>query len=366
MEQHPPNGRPPGGSPEVSVVISTHNRCDLLPEAVASVLGQEDGSPSFELIVVDNNSTDATRVVVEALIPRAGGRLRYAFERRQGLSHGRNAGIAHARGRVVAFTDDDVRVAPDWVKTIVGALDDHPDADFAGGKVLPRWPSEPPRWLTSEHWAPLAITDFGDETFYVDRSRPLCLVGASLAVRREVFDEFGGFDPAYQHEPGAVSAVEDHEFELRLWRAGRRGVYAPQIRITAEVQPHRLQKRYHRRWHSDHGRMFARLQRDDEHYDREGALVLAPANGLTLFGSPAWLYRFVLSEAAALARTAALGQQSRAFWHESRVREAVGQIGHGFRRHERECHTSRLAELGAFALALLRRRLSHHPLRPVG
>ncbi|MFL5577341.1 MAG: glycosyltransferase [Gemmatimonadaceae bacterium] len=349
----------------MSVVISTHNRCDQLPAAIASVLDQQPGGPSFELIVVDNNSIDNTRRVVEELQHAAAGdgRLRYAFERRQGLSHGRNAGVARARGRIVAFTDDDVRVAPDWVAAIVRALDAHPDADFVGGRILPRWPADPPRWLTREHWAPLAISDFGDEPRYVDRSKPLCLVGASLAVRREVFDEFGGFDPAFQHEPGAVSAVEDHEFELRLWRAGRRGLYSPDICIAAEVQPNRLEKRYHRRWHSDHGRMVARLERADEHYDRSGALVSAPPYWLTLFGVPAWLYRSMAYHVAAGLYAGLLGRGAQAFWHETQLRESLGQMRHYLATRPRERHTSHLAEVGQFALALLRRRRSHDRLR---
>jgi glycosyltransferase involved in cell wall biosynthesis len=366
MEQPPLGQRPSHGLPEVSVVISTHNRCDLLPEAVTSVLGQDAESPPFELIIVDNNSTDGTRRVAEALIERGNGRLRYAFEPRQGLSYGRNAGVACARGRIVAFTDDDVRVAPDWVKSIVRALDSNPDVDFVGGKVLPRWPVRPPRWLTPLHWSPLAIADFGDEPLYVDLHRPLCLVGASLAVRREVFDQFGGFDPEFQHDPGAVSAIEDHEFEQRLWSAGRRGLYVPEIVITAEVQPRRLEKRYHRRWHLDHGRMIARLEADQSEYARDGVGVAAQDGGLVLFGVPAWLYRRVITHAAASAVAAVRGREELAFWHENQVREAVGQIRYHFQCHQRGSRRRRpAAELGAFALALVRRWRSHHRLRPV-
>jgi glucosyl-dolichyl phosphate glucuronosyltransferase len=363
MEQSPLNRRPELGTPDVSVVISTHNRRDLLPEAIASVLAQEENSPPFELIVVDNDSTDGTREVVEELIARGDGRLRYLFEARKGLSYGRNAGVACARGRIVAFTDDDVRVAPDWVRSIVRALDAHPEVAFVGGKVLPRWPADPPRWLTPLHWSPLALADFGDEPRYVDRHNPACLVGASLAVRRELFDEFGGFDPAYQHDPGAVSAVEDHEFEQRLWRAGRRGLYAPEVVITAAVQPDRLEKRYHRRWHYDHGRMVARLECADR--ESAGASGDCEDGRLQLFGVPAWAIRRVVARLVAWVAATVLDRPALAFWHEGEMREAAGQIRYHFERHRRESHRRNLAaELGAFALALVRRWRSQHRLRP--
>ena len=95
---------------EVSVVLSTYNRCHILPDALESLLAQE-GGVSYEIILVDNNSTDRTREVVESFIARGATNLTYVFEGRQGLSYGWNSGIAHARAPVIAFTDDDVSPA---------------------------------------------------------------------------------------------------------------------------------------------------------------------------------------------------------------------------------------------------------------
>ena len=154
-----------------SVNICTYNRCRMLREALESVLSQRvhDGG-RYEVIVVDNNSTDETRQVVESFIARGHANLRYVFEGRQGLSYARNAAVSAARSPILAFTDDDVRVKPDWVATIKRTLDDHPEVDCVGGKVLPRWTFAPPSWLTREHWAPLALVDYGDQPFYVKRA----------------------------------------------------------------------------------------------------------------------------------------------------------------------------------------------------
>jgi glycosyltransferase involved in cell wall biosynthesis len=275
----------------VSVVMSTYNRDGLLTEAIESVLAQRTPAPPFELVVVDNNSTDGTRAVIEGFVARYPGRLRYVFEERQGVSHGRNAGIAHATAPIIAFTDDDVRVAPDWVASIVCALAAHPEIDYVGGKVLPRWPAPPPRWLDQSHWAPLALTDYGDSAFAVGRADPRCLVSANLAMRRTALDLVGNFNPAFDSRPGrTLSSVEDHEIQLRLWRLGRQGMYAPSVVVEAEVQPNRLTKAYHRRWYRDHSRLAPLIYQRGELIDVTGALVTR-TGGRSIFGIPAWAYR---------------------------------------------------------------------------
>ena len=252
---------------DISVVITTYNRCDLLSGALESVLAQEVGDVRFEVIVVNNNSTDQTRLTVESLMERSGHRLIYVFEGRQGIPHGRNAGIKKARAPIIAFFDDDVRVLPDWVLNIKRALDDHPEADFVGGKILPRWEVAPPSWLTRNHWCPLALLDYGDKPFYVNADNPICLPTANASFRREVFERVGLFSSSF-------SRGEDHELLMRLWCAGRQGLYVPNIVVTAEVQLERMRKQYHRRWNLTAGK-FNSLQRLS--FEWRGYLRLLPA-----------------------------------------------------------------------------------------
>ena len=125
----------------MSVIMSTYNRGALLEDAIRSMLAQHAAiTPPFELIVVDNNSTDNTREIVLDRFARVDPRVQYLFESQQGLSYARNAGIRAARAPLVAFIDDDVRAQPDWVAAIARAFDEHPDADVVGGRVLPIWP----------------------------------------------------------------------------------------------------------------------------------------------------------------------------------------------------------------------------------
>jgi glycosyltransferase involved in cell wall biosynthesis len=296
---------------QVSVIISTYNRGQLLKDAVSSVLDQRGSvAPTFELIVVDNNSTDDTREIVERFA-NADGRVRYVFEPQQGSSYGRNAGIREAHAPLIAFTDDDVRTEPDWLEAIVRAFHEHPEADVVGGRVLPIWPSAPPPWVTREHWMPLALVDYGDTPVVVTADHPICLVGANVAFRRKAFDIVGAFAPDFQlGTHGILGSVEDHELQLRLLRTGRAMVYDPRITVHADIQPTRLERAYHRRWHTGHGYFHALLRSEEMEETRVG----------TLFGVPAHLYRQALEDLVGWLRAKATGDRERAFHHELRFR----------------------------------------------
>src|SRR5439155_3374606 len=114
------------------------NRAVRLKAALDALLAQ-DTSLDYEVIVVDNNSSDDTARVVRDVAFCRNDCVRYVFEGRQGLSHARNRGIDEARADMIAFTDDDVRVATDWVGQIARAFDEREDVDYVGGRVLPSW-----------------------------------------------------------------------------------------------------------------------------------------------------------------------------------------------------------------------------------
>lgn len=292
------------GAPDVSVVLCTYNRAASLDEALSRLQDQllPEGR-SFELLVIDNNSNDSTPEVVEA---RAAGdaRVRYHREPRQGLSRARNLGISLARADLLAFTDDDVRVASDWIASILRAADEWPAADAFGGRVLPSWSDVPPSWLTRAHWAPLALADHGDRPFRVDAARPICLLGASLAVRRRAFERAGTFDTALQRVAHGIGSIEDHEFLHRLIAAGGHGIYDPRILVEAAVQPERLRRAYHRRWHYGHGRFHAEWSRRGP--SRRERLVL---------GVPRHYYRDAACHALGWAASSLTGRRAAAFAH---------------------------------------------------
>jgi hypothetical protein len=147
-----------------------------------------------------------------------------------------------------------------------------------------------------------------------------------------VFSRFGGFEPAFQHN-GRVSSVEDHEFQLRLWRAGFRGLYDPTVVVTADVQPDRMTKAYHRKWHRDHGTIEPYIYQPGEAIDPKLGLVTRPAER-KLFGVPAWSLRFAVSSAFAFVAAAVRGRQAAALMHENAFRENIGSMLAHWRRRK--------------------------------
>jgi GT2 family glycosyltransferase len=268
--------------PEVSVVVSTHNRAHLLRPCLHALLRQCADLSSYEIIAVDNNSTDDTSAVLAEFV---GGTIpvRALREPRQGVSYGRNAGIVAARGRIVAFTDDDICVAPDWVSRIVQAFRADDGVDCIGGPVLPMWASLPPRWLDRRHWSPLSVTDYGSETFVITADRPKCLLTSNMAVRREVFDRIGLFSPDFPRS-------QDHELQLRFWTAGGRARYLPGLIVHTMVPESRMRTRYHRWWHLQHGRMCARMALR-ERTRPDGGLRPVTSPQRMAFGVPQFLWR---------------------------------------------------------------------------
>jgi glycosyltransferase involved in cell wall biosynthesis len=273
--------------PAISVVVSTYNRADRLPVALEALRVQR-GDVPYEIVVVDNNSTDDTAAVVQSVVAMDH-RMRYVFEPKQGLSHGRNTGIALARAPIIAFCDDDVRVADDWIVELKRAFDEHPEIDYVGGRVLPHWLEPPPAWLTSSHWSPLAVQDYGDQPRVSGPDHAVCLVGASLAFRRTVFERVGLFTPALGRIKEGIGSTEDHEMQLRMWREGMGGLYAPSVLALADVTPDRLSKSYHRRWHTGHGRHCAMMHLREFVPSDLGPLS-QPKDLVMLFGSPAFVY----------------------------------------------------------------------------
>lgn len=272
--------------PEVSVVVATYNRCEILPGTLESLINQE-GTTAYEVIVVDNNSTDDTRNVIAKLREKPGyEKLTYIFEEKQGVSHARNTGIAAARASILAFTDDDIRPANNWVSSVNEAFKKFPEADCIGGKVLPHPETKFPEWLTDKHWTPLALLDLGDEPLKLNVHSGAGLVAANLAVRASVFKDVGLFRPELQRVKDSVGSMEDHEFQLRMSAAKKRLMYVPELIVYAHVIEERLSKAYHRRWYCGHGHFYA-LMRDAEF----------ESSKLRLFDVPSHLYHRTCSNA---------------------------------------------------------------------
>ena len=231
------------------VLICTYQRAALLAETLDS-LRLEQSRRAWSVLVVDNNSTDDTRQVVERAAASFPVTLRYVFDSRQGKSHALNTGVERCDADVVLFTDDDVRVSPGWVDAACRSLDDDERLDYTGGPVRPLWGGTPPEWLDrtrGDLWGTLAILDYGNEPFVFEDSRRVPL-GANMAVRRRLIEQIGGFHPELGRRGRSLLGQEQAEFFARARAFGARGRYVPEMEVQHHVPAHRLTRSYFRSW----------------------------------------------------------------------------------------------------------------------
>jgi len=293
--------------PDLSVVICTYDRPELLRLALLSLLKQSPANITYEVVVVDNNSTPETRAVVDEFI-ESDARVRYVRETRQGNAYARNTGVAQARAPIVAFLDDDVTVRDHWIEIIPRTFTET-NADFIGGKVLPRWEQPPPSWLDAAHWAPIAALDYGDAPVSLTAENELCLLTANIAFKKELFAQHGEFSAAVQRTGDSIGSLEDHEFLSRLMRAGVAGLYVPEMIVDAFVGNERMTKAYHRRWHTGHGHFYAVM--NDVEWER---------SSFRLLGVPGHLYRETARNAFVWFTRVLSGKTDAAFVNECRLR----------------------------------------------
>ena len=309
---------------DLSLLVCTYNRCEDLRELLETAVAQEtEGRFNYEVVVVDNNSTDKTRAVVEEFIDAGHKNLRYLFEEQQGKSHALNTGLKAVRGWAYVITDDDFLLPPDWARGIYDGFREQPDVAFVSGKVLPLWQAEPPAWLTNRHWSALAMADYGDKQFITDESNQICLLACAFRVADVV--AVGGYHGELGPQKGRTGATEDLDLLIRLWKSGRKGLYLPHVSFRHKATADRLTKSYHRRWHRDHGRSYA-IMRSEE----------TEVGARRFLGVPAYMYREAMRDFVSWLTCVVRGRSSDAFWHETQLRFFQGYFATRRADHARQ------------------------------
>lgn len=303
---------------DYSIIIPTHNRADELRETIRSI-SRLRVTGQWELLVVDNNSTDATRAVVDEERAAFPAPLHYVFEPKQGRYAALNTGIVAASGRVIATTDDDARVEPDWLMAAAAGLDAF-GCDYVAGKVLPIWRGERPLWLRNRpglHWSVLALQDHGGRPLEFGTNGVPWPLGINTATRREAFDRAGLFNPALGRKAGTLRNQAQREWHLRARAAGLRGFYVPDMVVHHVVAAERLTKRYFRRWLYWNGISRAIL------FTELGVDMNSPDDSTLDFtkipliaGVPRYLYRTLLTHIRGFIHERRRGDAAAAFDHE--------------------------------------------------
>lgn len=204
---------------DLSVVICTRNRADRLPELFEKLRNLKEPGVAWEMVFVDNNSSDNTLAVLKNFASHSPVSIQVVLARKDGLSNARNAGIRAARGAIISFTDDDCYPQEDWLIAVVKTFKES-DAGFIGGRVL----------LFDADDAPITIqTSMQPVTFkaksYIESGE---IIGANLSCTKELLNATGGFDP-YFGAGTSLQSGEDTDILNRASLLGYIGLYDPSI-----------------------------------------------------------------------------------------------------------------------------------------
>ncbi len=226
---------------KISVVICTCNRAESLKRTLNSIMAMSVPKDlPWELIVVDNNSSDNTKEIFEEYKIKSGSNVVYVFEEKRGLANARNSGIQKAKGEIIAFTDDDVIVDKNWLYYILKEFESDASLSLVGGRVELYDPND----------QPVTIRTFNERIPFSSASQLFSLIpGCNMAFHRRVFDVLVSFDPTF----GAgtrIRAAEDSDFFYRAYKRGFEMVYSPEIMVyhnhgrRTEEQVRKLNKGY--------------------------------------------------------------------------------------------------------------------------
>lgn len=232
----------------LDVVIPTYNRSCLLKKTLASIRNAiVPDHVSLGVIVVDNNSTDDTRAVVESEMPGFYGRLRYLKEMQQGRSFALNAGISSSGADLIGMIDDDEEIEANWIVEIARNFAD-PTLDFLGGPCLPSWGDlECPDWVPLSHGGLIGWIVQSDRDFAYGRDGHAYMVGGNAVIRRATLERVGLYHTGLGRTKTKVNGGEDLEMFGRLMAGNAKGRYSTRLIIHHHIPAARLNRTFFRR-----------------------------------------------------------------------------------------------------------------------
>lgn len=226
--------------PRVSLVICTYNRVDILPRSLAAACRQTMPASGYQVVVVDNASTDHTRHVVRQLTPPHGLDVRYVYHPVPGLSHARNAGAAASSASIIAYIDDDAIAAPDLVWRLLRTFDDYPRAACVGGRIDLTLPAVLPKWYSSFFDGSYSKFDLNTTQVLKVTEVSQYPFGANIAFRAEALRRIGGFNGALGPIGKKYSGGDEIDAVIRLAALGYEIFYNPAAVVRHVILPSRI------------------------------------------------------------------------------------------------------------------------------
>jgi glycosyltransferase involved in cell wall biosynthesis len=304
----------------ITVAICTWNRAQALRQTLEQLTRiRQPVGVDWELVVVNNCCTDDTDEVIRSFVDRLP--IRGLHEPRAGQSHARNLAIREATGSHIAWTDDDVLVAPDWLGALLDAFVQF-DAEWVFGRSEPKWLTAAPRWYSNRFRGHFAVLDYGSKPFVVS-GREYPFYGLNFAGTRDAHLRLNGFRAEFGLRGLGGGVGEDVDLFERALAAGMRIVYTPDAVVEHMIPASRATKQHYRnRYWASNEVVFRFLPE---------IFPQIP----TMFGLPRFFFRKAIEDIARYARAAVTQNRSDAFYYELELvrfaRLLFEAARHGFR-----------------------------------
>lgn len=229
--------------PQVSFIICTYNRAKYLKEAMETLLHNDADPDRYELLIIDNNSTDNTESVAKSVQQNHSNHyIRYFKETSQGLSYARNRGIKETNAPQLVFVDDDVIVPENYVTSWLSFWKNYPKAQCAGGKIEVQFDDPRPKWMSHFLLPLLGYHNNGQQLKkYGKNGYPF---GGNMGFKSSIFEQFGNFDINLGRKGDQLKASEEKELFQRIKQAGTDIFYLPDATLFHRVNKRRLTKEY--------------------------------------------------------------------------------------------------------------------------
>ena len=215
---------------KVSIIVCTHNGALTISQCLSSLKKQNYPSQKYEVIVIDNASTDNTKRLIK--------NVQYVYEAKLGLSIARNRGIKQAKGEIVAFIDDDALADKNWLKHLVSQFKTK-KIWAVGGQVKPKYQVKPPNWLPKKYLFALSICHLGSTIKSVPD-----IIGTNMAFRKTIFSQIGYFNPRLGRRANKLFSSEEIDLCQRITKANGKIIYTPHAIVRHLVSKQRLTKRF--------------------------------------------------------------------------------------------------------------------------
>lgn len=201
---------------EISAVLCTYNREKYLPKALESLANQTFSTEKFEIVLINNNSTDSTdKICEEFCLAHPEIHFKYFVEKQQGLSFARNRGIEESEAKLITYIDDDAWLDELFLENVVNFMNENSEVASVGGKILLDYEAEEPKWMNKYIASLLGYFVYSEKTEAFSKSNfPR---GSNMTFKKDVFDVVGGFNTELGRIGRSMGGGEEKDIYQRIY-----------------------------------------------------------------------------------------------------------------------------------------------------